>query len=138
MKKIYKFIIFTNILFILTGCNRPADLTGIWKLNPSKTSSSDSVKKWINLLGDNSSEKLSEDFKKLIENAGSLNETIDIKDNKFLFSGYSCEIVTFSKTGGAKCKNLETMEQKYFGFEVKSGDLYIYLTPTLPPFIYNK
>jgi hypothetical protein len=138
MKKIPLFITFTSLLFLLSGCNRPADLTGKWKLNLSKTSSSDSLNKWVTHFKDDSSEKMADDFKKLIVSAGYLNESIEIKDNKFLFAGYSCEIVTFSKTGGAKCKDLETNEQKYFGFDVKSNDLYIYLTPTLPPFIYNK
>jgi hypothetical protein len=81
---------------------------------------------------------MAEDYKKIIESTGSLLGSIEIKDNKFLFGGLSCEVVKFSKTEGARCKDLETNKQKYLGFEVESSELYLYLTPTLPPFIYKK
>jgi hypothetical protein len=127
-----------GLSFLLGGCNRPIDLTGTWKLDSEKTTSSESLKKWTDYLKDNYNEKIAENYKKVIESAGVALNSIEIKDNKFLFGGLSCEIVKFSKTEGARCKDLETNKQKYLGFEVESGELYLYLTPTLPPFIYKK
>ena len=127
-----------GLSFLLGGCNRPIDLTGTWKLDSEKTTSSESLKKWTDYLKDNYNEKIAENYKKVIESTGVALNSIEIKDNKFLFGGLSCEIVKFSKTEGARCKDLETNKQKYLGFEVESGELYLYLTPTLPPFIYKK
>jgi hypothetical protein len=127
-----------GISLLLGGCNRPIDLTGTWKLDSEKTTSSESLKKWTDYLKENYNEKIAENYKKVIESAGATLNTVEIKDNKFLFYGLSCEVVKFSKTEGARCKDLETNKQKYLGFEVESGELYLYLTPTLPPFIYKK
>jgi hypothetical protein len=143
MANLYKikkrlFVALIGLSFLLGGCNRPIDLTGTWKLDSEKTTSSESLKKWTDYLKDNYNEKIAENYKKVIESTGIALNSIEIKDNKFLFGGLSCEIVKFSKTEGARCKDLETNKQKYLGFEVESGELYLYLTPTLPPFIYKK
>jgi hypothetical protein len=127
-----------GLTLLLGGCNRPLDLTGTWKLDSEKTTSSESLRKWTDYLKDNYNEKIAENYKKVIESAGATLNSIEIKDNKFLFGGLSCEVIKFSKTEGARCKDLETNKQKYLGFEVESGELYLYLTPTLPPFIYKK
>ena len=138
MKKIHLSIAFISLSLLLVGCNRPVDLTGTWKLDSEKTTSPESLRKWTDYLKSNYNEKIAEDYKKVIENAGAALNSVEIKDNKFLIGGLSCEVVKFSKTEGARCKDLETNKQKYLGFEVESHELYLYLTPTLPPFIYKK
>ena len=121
---------------LLTGCNKPVNLTGKWSFDITATAAQENLKN-IKLPNDNTQE-LKTSLDKVLDSLGALYKTIEIKENRFFLGDQSCSVIKFSKTDGARCEKQGDSKYEYIGFIHEPNRLMIYLSPRLPPLIYKK